>query len=93
MELVRKNPNRFTQDELNQEAMIALNKSAGKNCSVNIYEHSDTDEIISQLKMQKIIRIRKFLFKGLIAPARQNLMLYFRQLLRTKRKDFQPSIF
>lgn len=48
MELVRKNPNRFTQDELNQEAMIALNKTAGKNCSVNIYEHSDMDEIISQ---------------------------------------------
>lgn len=93
MELVRKNPNRFTQDELNQEAMIALNKTAGKNCSVNIYEHSDMDEIISQLKMQKIIRIRKFPFKGLIAPARQNLKLCFRQLLRTKRNDFQSSIF
>ena len=93
MERVRKNPSRFTQDELNQEAMIALNKTAGKNCSVNIYEHSDMDDIISQLKMQKIIRIRKFPFNGLIAPARQNLKLCLRQLLRTKRNDFQSSIF
>ncbi len=93
MDIVRKNPNRFTQDELSQKAMDALNKNIIRKTKLNIYEHSDTDEVISQLRSQESIRIRKFPFKGLIAPARKNSVTCFLRLLRTRRKDFQSSIF
>ncbi|WP_407397942.1 RecQ family ATP-dependent DNA helicase [Treponema sp.] len=66
LDLVRHHPKRWTVDELNFQSAEFLNKKIAADHRMNFYEHSDTDEIISQLVDQKLIRECRFPFKGLM---------------------------
>lgn len=76
--LVKKFPNHFTQEELSRKSAEILNRRALRKSGVNVYEHSDSEEIISQLKKQNCIYKRTFPFSGLIAPVKKSA-LFFRQ--------------
>lgn len=71
LKLVKRFPNHFTQEELSRKSAERLNKSALKKSGLNVYEHSDCEEIISQLKKQNLIRERNFPFNRLIAPVKK----------------------
>lgn len=66
LNLIRKNRNRWTIDQLNFQSAEELNKKNAGICGQNCYEHTDTDEIINQLLDKKLIKVGTFPFKGLI---------------------------
>ena len=65
LDLVRKNKYRFTKDQLNNASAEKLNEEICSQYGMNFYEHSDTEEIISQLENQKMIEEGRLFFKGL----------------------------
>lgn len=66
MKLLRKNRRRWTMDELNFQSAMELNKKVNDSCEIVPYEHSDTEEIISQLKEQSLIKVCSWPFKNLV---------------------------
>lgn len=66
MKLLRKNKRRWTMDELNFQSAMELNKKVNDSCEIVPYEHSDTEEIISQLKEQSLIKVCSWPFKNLV---------------------------
>lgn len=66
LDLVRYHKKQWTVDELNSHSALQLNKKIAAAHKRYFYEHSDTDEIISQLKKQELIKTCRFPFKGLI---------------------------
>ena len=66
LDLVRHHRKQWTIEELNNQSAILLNKKIAALYRMNFYEHSDTDEIITQLKNQNLIKTCTFPFKGLI---------------------------
>lgn len=66
LDLVRHHRKQWNIEELNGQSAILLNKKIAALYRMNFYEHSDTDEIITQLKNQNLIKTCTFPFKGLI---------------------------
>lgn len=70
LQLVKKNTYRFTREQLNHASEEILNEDIGLEYGMNFYEHSDTEEIISQLENQKLIETGRLFFKGLFRKTR-----------------------
>ncbi|MCQ2241414.1 RecQ family ATP-dependent DNA helicase [Treponema sp.] len=71
LNLVAKNKKKWTLHDLNFHSAEMLNKKIAATHKRNFYEHSDTDEIITQLKNQNLIRECNFPFKGLVTTVRK----------------------
>ncbi|MGN0728437.1 RecQ family ATP-dependent DNA helicase [Treponema sp.] len=93
MDIVRKNPGRFTVEELGQAAVFELNRESRKKIPVNTYEHSDADEIIKQLRDREYIRMGKGIFKGLVFPGLKNKARILDRLRQTMKKGLLSNIF
>lgn len=83
LEIIRKKPNQLTVAGLNNEAIEKLNEKSLKEIGWCIYDHSDTQEIISNLEKLKLIRVRKFPWQNTIClnrkSAKTELSKYFQE--------------
>ena len=83
LEIIRKKPNQLTVAGLNNEAIEKLNEKSLKEIGWSIYDHSDTQEIISNLEKLKLIRVRKFPWQNTIClnrkSAKTELSKYFQE--------------
>lgn len=83
LEIIRKRPNQLTVASLNNEAIEKLNKKSLKETGWCIYDHSDTQEIISNLEKLNLIKVRKFPWQKTIClnnkTSRTELSKYFQE--------------
>jgi ATP-dependent DNA helicase RecQ len=71
-ELVKKRKNFYSEENLNEKTMLMMNKKSRNFSSANIWTHSDTTEIISQLKDSKKIIFRNYFWKNRLMVNKKN---------------------
>ena len=57
---------REAAEVLNCQSAMEMNRKVNDSCEIVPYEHSDTEEIISQLKEQSLIKVCSWPFKNLV---------------------------
>lgn len=72
LKLVEGNARRWTTDEVTFQSANLLNKKSAAVHGMNFYEHSDTDEIVSQLKDQGLLKKCQWPFRNLLAVNRKS---------------------
>lgn len=70
LDFIRKNKKLLTKEQLEQSLLNQLNQGDRKFFNKNIWDDGDTQEILSQLKADKKIRLCRWPWKGLYTPTR-----------------------